>query len=105
MTERDVFEAALELLPENRPAYLDGVCADDAALRPRLEALLIKHDGAGSFLQIPAVPVLFTIDEPAVSERPGTLIHSPSASFMIEHRLSVAQTSSRSPRRSGRVIG
>jgi hypothetical protein len=37
MTERDMFEAALELPPENRVAYLDGVCGGDAALRQRLD--------------------------------------------------------------------
>ena len=43
MTERDVFEAALELPPENRAAYLDGVCGSNAVLRQRVEALLRKH--------------------------------------------------------------
>jgi hypothetical protein len=37
MSERDLFEAALELPPENRGAYLDGVCGNDAALRERLQ--------------------------------------------------------------------
>src|SRR5207244_4274100 len=74
MTERDVFEAALELSPESRFAYLDGACGGDAALRQRLEALLGKHERAGSFLEEPAVPALATVDEPAVSERPGTLV-------------------------------
>src|SRR5215472_7910130 len=74
MTERDVFEAALELPPENRVAYLDGVCGADAALRQRLEALLRKHDRAGSFLEQPAVAAQVTADEPPVSERPGAVI-------------------------------
>src|SRR5262245_55360803 len=74
MTERDLFEAALELPPERRAAYLDGVCGSDAALRQRLEALLGKHDRAGSFLEAPAVPALATAEVPAVGERPGTVI-------------------------------
>jgi serine/threonine protein kinase/tetratricopeptide (TPR) repeat protein len=74
MTERDVFEAALELSPENRDAYLDGVCGTDGALRQRLAALLSKHDQAGSFLEKPAVAVLAAPPEPAVRERPGTMI-------------------------------
>jgi eukaryotic-like serine/threonine-protein kinase len=73
MTERDVFEAALEQPPENRAAYLDGVCGADAARRQRVEALLSKHDRAGSFLENPAVPALATVDEP-ITERPGTVI-------------------------------
>jgi serine/threonine protein kinase/tetratricopeptide (TPR) repeat protein len=73
MTERDLFEAALELPPEDRGGYLDGVCGGDAALRQRLEALLSRHDRAGSFLESPALRPVATVDEP-VSERPGTVI-------------------------------
>jgi len=74
MTERDVFEAALELPPENRTAYLVGVCGGNVALRQRLEALLHKNDLAGSFLEEPAANLIATNDEPAVAERPGTVI-------------------------------
>jgi WD40 repeat protein/serine/threonine protein kinase len=74
MSERDVFEAAMELPPEKRGAYLDSVCGCDAALRERLEALLSKHDRAGAFLEEPAVAMVATVDEPALSERPGTVI-------------------------------
>jgi serine/threonine protein kinase len=74
MSERDVFEAALELPTEQRAAYLDSVCGSDAALRQRLAALLGKHDRAGSFLEQPAVPPLATVDEMPISERPGTVI-------------------------------
>jgi WD40 repeat protein/serine/threonine protein kinase len=73
MTERDVFEAALELSPENRVAYLASVCEGDAALRQRLDALLSKHDRAGSFLEAPAANFAATIDHP-ISEHPGTVI-------------------------------
>jgi serine/threonine protein kinase/Flp pilus assembly protein TadD len=88
MTEREVFEVALEMPAERRVAYLDGVCGTDAALRQRLEALLRKNDQAGSFLEQPAAHLpsppwgsraggeglLRTVDEPAVTERPGTVI-------------------------------
>ena len=60
MTERDVFEAALELPPQARAAYLDGVSGSDAALRQRVEALLRQHDQAAGFLERPAVPGLVT---------------------------------------------
>jgi serine/threonine protein kinase/tetratricopeptide (TPR) repeat protein len=73
MTERELFEAALELSPEHRAAYLDDICGGDAALRQRLQALLRKHDRAGSFLENAAVPALATIEEP-VREGPGTVI-------------------------------
>jgi serine/threonine protein kinase/tetratricopeptide (TPR) repeat protein len=74
MGERNLFEAALELPPGNRGAYLDSVCAGDAALRQRLEALLRQHDQAGSFLEKPAVGTLSPVEEPAIGEGPGTVI-------------------------------
>lgn len=40
--ERDesIFEAALQLPPEERVGYLDKACAGDAQLRQRVEAML-----------------------------------------------------------------
>src|SRR5262245_9841705 len=55
MTERELFEAALELPPQNRAAFLDAACGGDAPQRQRLDALLSKHDQAGSFLEEPVV--------------------------------------------------
>jgi serine/threonine protein kinase/uncharacterized protein HemY len=73
MNEREIFEAALETSPEDRPAYLDGACGSDQVLRHRLEALLAKHNQASSFLETPVVAALAMIDEP-IAERPGSVI-------------------------------
>src|ERR1019366_2964572 len=48
-----LFSAALELPASQRAAYLDKACADDPALRLRLEALLRDHEAVGEFLQTP----------------------------------------------------
>jgi WD40 repeat protein/serine/threonine protein kinase len=50
--ERDelIFEAALQLPPEQRASYLDQACGGDAQLRQRVEALLHDHEQAGQFL-------------------------------------------------------
>jgi eukaryotic-like serine/threonine-protein kinase len=48
-----LFSAALELPASQRAAYLDEACADDPALRLRLEALLRDHEAAGAFLETP----------------------------------------------------
>ena len=52
-SERDieVFNAALELPPAERAAYLDRACAGDAALRLRVEELLKANEAAGGFLE------------------------------------------------------
>jgi serine/threonine protein kinase len=86
MTEREMFEAALEQPEESRPAFLDGICGGDANLRRRLESLMLKNDLAGSFLELPVavIPSPFggegqgvrrigALDD-TVRERPGTAI-------------------------------
>jgi serine/threonine protein kinase/tetratricopeptide (TPR) repeat protein len=71
-----IFLNAVEMSSvSERQAYLLGECGGDVALRREVEALLEHHGGIGSFLEA-AAPGLAaaTIDESAVSERPGTLI-------------------------------
>src|SRR5258708_28304491 len=48
-----LFSAALELPASQRAAYLAEACADDPALRLRVEALLRVHDEAIPFLENP----------------------------------------------------
>ncbi len=49
--EESLFEAALaKASPEDRTAFLDGVCRGNPALRARLEALLEGHFQAAGFL-------------------------------------------------------
>jgi WD40 repeat protein/tRNA A-37 threonylcarbamoyl transferase component Bud32 len=48
-----VFAVAREKAPDRRAAYLEEVCAGNAALRQRVEALLRADDDAGSFLDKP----------------------------------------------------
>ena len=51
--ERDLFVAALQKAPADRAAFLDEVCRDAPALRPRVDALLKAHDLAGGLLDLP----------------------------------------------------
>jgi serine/threonine protein kinase/WD40 repeat protein len=54
--ERQLFFRALEKpAGKERTAFLDGACADNPALRRRLEVLLQKFETLGTFLQEPAV--------------------------------------------------
>ena len=49
---RDVLERALELLPEQRSAFLDRACSSDQSLRQEVETLLTSSpDQASGFLQ------------------------------------------------------
>src|SRR4051794_2627451 len=77
MTAETIFGDALELSVGARAAFLERACAGDPDLRHAVEALLKAHDGAGSFLDVPA-----TLDSSAaeafgprsVIEGPGTRI-------------------------------
>ncbi len=61
-----LFLRALECEPGERAALLDQSCSGDEALRHRIEALLIAHEQAGSFMKSPAFEVaakLMAVDE------------------------------------------
>jgi serine/threonine protein kinase/tetratricopeptide (TPR) repeat protein len=86
---RDVFIAAVKLPPDQWEAFLKETCAADEELRRQVNDLLLEHQEAGSFLDLPAVPLLATEDfdsgangavrgvpdpAPATPEGPGTTI-------------------------------
>src|SRR5437764_1414728 len=73
MNEESIFIGAVQKQsPEERAAFLDQACADDAELRHSVELLLKAHDKAGHFLQ--GVPQNDpTMDQPH-REDPGTVI-------------------------------
>src|SRR5438477_2465427 len=68
-----IFDAAIELPPERRAAYVLAACAGEDLLRQRVEALLRAHDSAGTFMDsLAVVPRGSTVVDPA--ERPGDRI-------------------------------
>jgi WD40 repeat protein/serine/threonine protein kinase len=74
---KDIFLAALDKDSGGlRSAYLDEACGQDVELRQRVDALLARHEAAGSFLEspAPAIDPYPTADEPAATETPGTAI-------------------------------
>jgi WD40 repeat protein/serine/threonine protein kinase len=75
MQEQSLFIEALEKEdPAERAAFLDQVCAADPALRQRLERLLQRHQEPDRFMERPAHALIGRVDEPSVSEHPGTVI-------------------------------
>jgi serine/threonine protein kinase/tetratricopeptide (TPR) repeat protein len=61
---------------DERAAYLDAACAQDSALRRRIDALLRAHEQAGGFLQEKqaARDPRATTDKVHITEGPGTVI-------------------------------
>src|SRR5262245_8010516 len=71
---RDLFLAALERPPAERPTYLEAACGGDAALRGRVEALLRAHDEPGAFLR--------QAGPPAAADATGPLAGSAAAAVV-----------------------
>src|SRR6185503_10625896 len=46
----EIFQTALDLLPEERARYVSQICASDTDLRRNVEVLLSQHDSAGDML-------------------------------------------------------
>src|SRR5262245_9494802 len=70
-----IFLAALDKRsPKERAEYLNAACGDDAELRRHVERMLAAHPRAEGFLNGAAPGIAATIDEPSITERPGTMI-------------------------------
>ncbi len=66
---KEKLDAALELEPAGRRAYLDQVASADPELRRELESLLAAHEKAGAdFLNIPAAHAIAELRAPDLSE-------------------------------------
>src|SRR5262245_4710737 len=74
MTEREMFDAVLDLPVDESSAYLDRACAGDAELRQRVQVLLDKSATAGSFLEQPPFDGANTADGGAGREAAGDRI-------------------------------
>src|SRR5262245_40081063 len=77
-TEELIFNDALQKpSPEERAAFVDGACGQDAALRERFLNLLRSHEQAGSFLRKPPAATLDQapgVNASPLAEGPGTVI-------------------------------
>jgi serine/threonine protein kinase/tetratricopeptide (TPR) repeat protein len=73
--EEEVFAGAVQLPPDQRSAYLDRTCADDDALRQRIETLLGALERAAPLLREPP-PTLPSFGRPSLqpAEKPGDRI-------------------------------
>jgi serine/threonine protein kinase/Tfp pilus assembly protein PilF len=72
-----IFQAALELEPDQRAPFVEKMCAGDAQLRSEVEALLKRHMEAGDFL------------EKLVSGRSG--LEGPASRVLEEHDALIGQ--------------
>jgi Tol biopolymer transport system component len=66
---KEIFQSALECLPDERPEYLRDACGGDVALRNEVESLLGAHADAGSFADGAAIDALVFQDLTIADER------------------------------------
>jgi serine/threonine protein kinase/WD40 repeat protein len=70
--EESIFLHAVEIAPpDERAAYVDRACGEDAALRARVEQLLHAHERPGNVLDLPDNA---TVDAPQTGEDAGETI-------------------------------
>jgi len=69
------FEIYKKKTPHERSQYLDEVCGMDVGLRGELESLLEAHDRSGNLLENLPIVAHITLNEPTLSEAPGTVIN------------------------------
>src|SRR3954465_13243193 len=70
-----IFFAALDrTTPQGRVAYVEATCVGDPELLRRVRELLSCHDGSVGLLDAPPPGLACTVDMPASSEQPGTVI-------------------------------
>jgi serine/threonine-protein kinase len=65
----EVFEHALDLDPEQRASWVRDRCADDAALRAEVDALLTAHESPPGILDRQVTPVSKALDAGSLRDR------------------------------------
>ncbi len=75
-----ILAAALERQEGERSAYLDEACAEDEALRRKVETLLVEHKEAEDFLEEPAVEM---VAEGFAKDEADTLVGRQLGSYKI----------------------
>ncbi len=68
---KEFFQAAIELPPVERSAWLAGVCAGDSSLLAEVESLIAAHDQPGGFLDTSAVDLVGDQTDPLVGQSLG----------------------------------
>ena len=100
MSERTIFLNALDIAdPVARSQFLDRECAGNDGLRREVDALLTAHNGAGAFLEKPAIPSTGVLPEARVAAAAATSTdptvegtHGSSPPGLKDRGVDVAQT-------------
>jgi eukaryotic-like serine/threonine-protein kinase len=78
LSDREIFQRAVQLPVEERDIYLAEVCGSNAQLRREVESLLEAHDSSPSFMELPAFELRAEAEQLSgsiepLAERSGTI--------------------------------
>ncbi|MGC2626251.1 MAG: protein kinase [Candidatus Udaeobacter sp.] len=82
----DLFQSAIERAPEERAAFLDESCYGDEGMRREVESLLISHERAENFIEVPAFEVA---PELVTNDKAGALVGQLIGHYRIESLIGV----------------
>src|SRR5215467_5365712 len=86
--ERELFAQALEHCSGlERASFLARACGEDQALRGRVEALLQRSDGLGTFLEKPVMPPMLPVSNGSNSTVPFAVSTEKSGDIIGRYKL------------------
>jgi serine/threonine protein kinase/Tfp pilus assembly protein PilF len=83
-TVEEIFQAALDQKPEQVARFVDTACEGDELLRRKVEALLVSHQRAGSFIETSTVGIATRIIE---NEQADLLVDQTFGHYKISKRI------------------
>ncbi len=89
----DLFQSAVERVPEERAAFLGEACHGDEGLRREVESLLTSHERAEKFIELPAFEAA---PELVINDRASALIGKVIGHYLISRGTSDSGAKSRS---------
>src|SRR5437868_4705680 len=81
----ELLQAALELQPKARPAFIIEACAGDAELQQEVQTLLQFHQQLGGFMNAPPVGAMAEVFASGQRERAGQTIGHYQIAHAIGH--------------------
>jgi len=82
---KQIFQKAIDLSPQERADFLTETCSSDLAMLSEVEALLVSHEQAGSFIEEPAGKL---VSENFKEEQTKTVSGSSRTADLADHEIS-----------------
>src|SRR5213593_490176 len=71
---KDIFNSAVKLRPEDRPAFLSKACSGNAELILEVKSLIAAHEKDGSFIDFPSKAMADLMESERVELKAGQTV-------------------------------